>query len=807
MHSQTIWQLCISQGWYQIMNKDTHCVDYVYKNCPVPGGGFVTGFLFHPKKENILYARTDIGGVYRYQFEEEQWICLIDHVTMEEQSECFPLSFAVNEEEQDSLYIVCGDKISGTLCISHDRGDTFTYEELPCGVHGNNPGRSTGERLLYKDNVLYFASQSNGLFISSDEGKTWTALDVCERKIGDRMSLPEKNLTFIWMNGLFKSIDGLSEFMLVGTSGEQNSPDKSKTRGCTLYYSLNNGKTFMQMPIPSPIKDSRCDIYGFVPQRVATDGKYLYVTFSAVSGTIFHNFDCYSCDTGGCFDGRLYRYCIKDDTMEITYEDITPSVDTFIDNADRKLRSGLSGIDTYNDVIILSTISHQTGDIIYFSKNRGETWEIILKGLEIGRLNFDVPYMKPEYNGKGSIVHWMSDIKINPYNPDMALFNTGTGVFKSSNLTNALKGDIVDWHSFCKGIEETVHLNVYGIPEGEVIVLDIIGDLGGFAFTDLDSPPENSFADDEGNRYITCLNADFTDTNPYTIAATPRGNWTGKTKGGIILTHDQCRTWKRLPDPYGISEEIDGYLDFIKRPNVDSGWVALSADGKRLLWCIQGKWIFPSSAVVFTDNEGVAWEKSRFYNLNKEMFDDNPCYVHVYADRVNPDIFYATGDHSRFFISNDKGREFYEVELPSDFPKDMFYKDRSFELRCEREREGIIWLSLGINGLYRLEYNTKNKTLDVIKVTKEHETAYCIGIGKAKEGSAYRTLFTNGRINGDYGFYRSHDYGKTWERINNDKQMFGSIVSISGDERMYGRFYLASGAKGLIYGVPDIGKL
>lgn len=778
------------------MKKNT--VEYIYKNCPVPGGGFVTGFLFHPKAENILYARTGIGGVYRYDFNIELWVCLIDHVTQENQSECFPLSFAVDEEDENSLYIVCGDRLSGTLCISHDRGKSFTYEALPCKVHGNNPGRSTGERLVYNEGVLIFASQSDGLFFSRDEGKTWIAL-----KVSKRGRNPEKNLTFVWVNGLSKSIKGVDSLMVVGTSGEQNSPDKRKTRGCTLYYSLNGGGSFIEMPHPEPIQDIRCDIYGFVPQRITTDGTYLYVTFSAVEGTIFNNFDCYSCDTGGCFDGRLYRYSIEDGGNSITYDDITPAVDDFIDeiNPKRKLQSGLSGVDTYADMLVCSTISHKTDDIIYFSKDKGNTWEIILQGITKGKLNIDVPYMKPEYNGNGSIVHWISDLKFNPFCPDMLLFNTGTGVFKSSDLTNAKSGSTVNWHSFCRGIEETVHLNVYSVPEGDVQVLDIIGDLGGFAFTDLDKPCENSFADSEGNRYITCLNADFTDSNPYMIAATPRGSWNGKTKGGIIITHDQCKTWRRIKDPYGITDEIDEYLDFIKNPNVDSGWVALSADGKRLIWCIQGRWIFPSSAVVYTDDEGESWEKSKFYNLENKIFDENPCYVHVYSDRVNPDLFYATGDHSRFFVSHNKGAEFYEVALPEEFPQDMFYKERSFELRCEREKEGIMWIALGEEGLYRFEYNVKEKVLNIMKITKNGETSYCIGLGRPKENSVYRTLYTNGRIGSAYGFYRSNDYGKSWQRINSDKQMYGSIISIAGDEREYGRFYLASGAKGLIYGV------
>ena len=34
-------------------------IPYKYRNAPIPGGGYVTGFAFHPKQPDILYARTD----------------------------------------------------------------------------------------------------------------------------------------------------------------------------------------------------------------------------------------------------------------------------------------------------------------------------------------------------------------------------------------------------------------------------------------------------------------------------------------------------------------------------------------------------------------------------------------------------------------------------------------------------------------------------------------------------------------------------------------------------------------------------
>ena len=80
-------------------------------------------------------------------------------------------------------------------------------------------------------------------------------------------------------------------------------------------------------------------------------------------------------------------------------------------------------------------------------------------------------------------------------------------------MTDALLSEHPRYHDACTGIEETVHLNVYAPVDGEVQLVDIVGDLGGFAFRNLDEPCKNSFDDSEGNRYITCINADISDAD------------------------------------------------------------------------------------------------------------------------------------------------------------------------------------------------------------------------------------------------------------------------------------------------------
>ena len=54
---------------------------YEWGNVRFDGGGFVSAVMFHPKAENLLYARTDVGGIYRFDFQNKTWIPLMDFIS------------------------------------------------------------------------------------------------------------------------------------------------------------------------------------------------------------------------------------------------------------------------------------------------------------------------------------------------------------------------------------------------------------------------------------------------------------------------------------------------------------------------------------------------------------------------------------------------------------------------------------------------------------------------------------------------------------------------------------------------------
>jgi hypothetical protein len=52
------------------------------------------------------------------------------------------------------------------------------------------------------------------------------------------------------------------------------------------------------------------------------------------------------------------------------------------------------------------------------------------------------------------------------------------------------------------------------------------------------------------------------------------------------------------------------------------------------------------------------------------------------------------------------------------------------------------------------------------------------------------------------GVFRSDDRGASWREIDDAEHRFGWIGYVSGDPRTYGRVYLGSGGRGILYGDP-----
>ena len=160
------------------------------------------------------------------------------------------------------------------------------------------------------------------------------------------------------------------------------------------------------------------------------------------------------------------------------------------------------------------------------------------------------------------------------------------------------------------------------------------------------------------------------------------------------------------------------------------------------------------------------------------------------ADRVNPNKFYIYDIASgTVYVSANAGAKF--KAKASGLPAG------GGTLRAVPGLEGNLWLPGGSAGLYR----SGNSGSSFARITSVQE-AYQLGFGKAAPGQTHPAIYLWGRVGNVTGIFRSDDEGITWVRINDDQHQYGWINAIIGDARTYGRVYLATGGRGIVYGEP-----
>ena len=160
-------------------------VPYTWKNVQIVGGGFVDGIIFHPTEKGLRYARTDMGGAYRWNELSKRWEPLLDWVPYADLNLMGVESIAVDPADPNRVYLACGTYTNprtpnGAILRSNDRGKTFLRADVPFKFGGNESGRGNGERMAVdpKDgNVLYLGTRQAGLWKSSDAGASWKQVE------------------------------------------------------------------------------------------------------------------------------------------------------------------------------------------------------------------------------------------------------------------------------------------------------------------------------------------------------------------------------------------------------------------------------------------------------------------------------------------------------------------------------------------------------------------------------------------------------------------------------------------------------
>ena len=107
--------------------------------------------VFHPNERGLAYARTDVGGAYRWDDEAQRWIAMTDWIGAEDENLIGIESLAIDPSDPERVYLAAGTYTNpkvgnGAILRSSDRGRTFQRTDLPFKLGGNEMGRGNGER-------------------------------------------------------------------------------------------------------------------------------------------------------------------------------------------------------------------------------------------------------------------------------------------------------------------------------------------------------------------------------------------------------------------------------------------------------------------------------------------------------------------------------------------------------------------------------------------------------------------------------------------------------------------------------------
>src|SRR5262245_9342759 len=454
---------------------------YVWRNVVIGGGGgFVPGIVFNTSERNLIYARTDIGGAYRWDQSAGRWIPLLDWIGFDDWNLTGVDSIATDSVDPNRLYIAAGTYTNewtnqnGAILRSIDRGNTFQRTNLPFKVGGNMPGRSMGERLAIDPNrnsTLYLGARSgNGLWRSTDFGVTWarvTSFPVSGTYVED----PSNSYTGDIIGVVWVTFDRRT-----GTPGNatQTIYVGVADKGNSVYRSVNGGATWSAVP-GQPT--------GFLPHHgVLASNGMLYISYS---------------DGAGPYDGEkgdLWRY----DTATGAWTLISPVPSS---SSDDYFGYGGLTVDGQNpNIIMVAALNSWWPDTILFrSVNGGSTWTRIwdwtsypirsfryLQDITAAPwLTFNANPQLPEITPK---LGWMvGDLEIDPFNSNRMMYGTGATIYGADDLTTWDTGGQIHISVKASGLEETAVLDLISPPSGAPL-LSGVGDIGGFRHNSLTAP-------------------------------------------------------------------------------------------------------------------------------------------------------------------------------------------------------------------------------------------------------------------------------------------------------------------------------
>lgn len=546
--------------------------DYTWGNVAIGGGGYVTGMEYNAKEEGLVYARTDIGGLYRRK-KDGNWTAITDFLGADQWNDIGIESMATDPVEPNRVYFAGGTYMgeNAGLFASEDYGETWTRFDAPFGCGGNQSGRGCGERMQVnpKNNKqIWFGSRDSGLWKTENYGKTWE--EVTSFPVKGNYKQEGNNIGILWVEFAPESGD-----IYVGVA---------MTDGCCIYRS-SDGESWESLPANVP---------GMYPLHgdFSSNGK-LYLSYSDNCGPNMSP-----------TNGAVYYY----DTATEKFVDITPQMDD-----GRAGGFGGISVDAQNpDTVVVSTLGwwSDDGDNLYYTKDGGATWSSLFQGQE---KNYQMDTTQASWldwgrgENKAKTGWWIADVNINPFQSDEVMYGTGATIYSTRNITK-IDSEPVTIAFDAYGLEETAVYKMVSPPSdgSKPELYSIMGDLTGFSHVDVTKCPDDAHFMKNGNPN----DVDCAFLNPDIAVYTSEEKTTA-----VVYTQDGGKTWNTVeqkPDP------------------ASGGQVAVSADGSSFVWIPNSA----SGQPYVTYDMGKSWYYTEGLGYNAKIAADrvNPKLFYAACD-------------------------------------------------------------------------------------------------------------------------------------------------------------------------------
>jgi xyloglucan-specific exo-beta-1,4-glucanase len=803
-----------------------------FQNATIEGGGFVDGVFFSPSQQNVIYARTDIGGLYKTTDDGTSWKQLLDFVGSGTttsgngtQSQLIGvLSFAIDPENPNNLYADVGQYsgTNGAVFYSTNAGQTWSQTNLSFYVGGNSNGRATGERIAvdpYDSNIVLLGSNANGLWESTNAGHSFSQVSSFSTTA---------SITFVEFKPYGGTVGKPTQNIIVGVDSTAGlSPQVAGNAPTNLYQSANGGTSWSE--IGGTTMGLGKNVLPISVTALTSSGTTATVTTSAATGFAAGDRVTIAGATPSTYDGTFtitaiessatFTYDIASATSAATGSITATANYSLIPNHAVWASNGYIYL-TYSDGLAPGG-TQDVGGVFQYNTSTG-AWANISPQIPGAGTNASFGYLglalDPENNTTIAVT------TINDYSGIDKIYRTTNSTGTAPTWVVLYDTDSAQNHGY-GGYDTTRNTSnapwVAGFGDG----------IGNWAATVAINPFNSAqlmYGDGQGlwatnqatstvqlsganSWYFPDYGIEFTAVNDLIAPASgvPLFSGMGDINGFVHTTLTSSPAAGAISNGYGpldfdqanSNDVVDlgaGTNGGIYSTNDGTSWTAFgsqagSGGGTIAVSSVAAPgvpvlvWVPSEGLPYYSTNLGSTW-------IAATMPSGTLSGGNIISDRIQAGTFYYTTENS-------SGNQLSTYESTNGGTSFTLKSQSSIgftRITANPFVAGDLWLA-NSKGLY----HSTNFGASWVNSNSNIQAAYSVALGAPAPGRTNAAVYLWGEIGGIVGLFRSDDSGLTWVRINDTADQWGGRIGpLAADPNVFGRVYIGVNGRGIIIGDP-----